>query len=143
MAKTSAATVTPLRPPASDSAGISPAAGAGLLQVQLDALAPHPHNRTDLGDLTELAASIQAQGLFEPLNVLTAEAFTAAAERDGDPERPGAGITHVIVMGHRRAAGAQAAGLDTRTRPGAAARGPAGRPAGWPRTSHRPKARTR
>lgn len=108
---TTTATVTQLHPPASDSGGISPAGGAALLQVPLDALAPHPHNRTDLGDLTELTASIAAQGLFEPLNVITAEAFTKAAERDGDPARPGAGITHVIVMGHRRAAAARAAGL--------------------------------
>src|SRR5436305_882801 len=51
MAKTAAATVTPLRP-AGDSSGISPAAGRGLLvTVPLDALAPHPRNRTDLGDL--------------------------------------------------------------------------------------------
>jgi ParB family chromosome partitioning protein len=110
--KTATATVTQLHPATSDSAGITPAADAGLPQVPLDALAPHPCNRTDLGDLTELAASIQAQGLFEPLNVITAEAFTAAAERDGDPDRPGAGITHVIVMGHRRAAAARAAGLE-------------------------------
>ncbi len=108
---TAGATVTPLRRRSADSAGISPAAGAALLHVPLDALAPHPCNRTDLGDLTELAASIAAQGLFEPLNVITAEAFNAAAERDGDPDRPGTGITHVIVMGHRRAAAARAAGL--------------------------------
>lgn len=71
MAKTSAATVTPLRPP-TDSAGISPAATGGqLVTAPLGALAPHPHNRTNLGDLTELTASIKAQGLFEPLNVIT------------------------------------------------------------------------
>ena len=90
--KTGTATVTPLRPAASDSGGISPAGdggGAALVMVPLDALAPHPCNRTSLGDLTELTASIKAQGLFEPLNVLTAAAFTAAAETGGDPGRPG------------------------------------------------------
>jgi ParB/RepB/Spo0J family partition protein len=112
MANTAAAaTVTPLHR-ARDSAGISPAPAAVLVSVPLEALAPHPHNpRVSLGDLADLTASIQAQGLFEPLVVLTAAAYTAAAEADGDLERPAAGITHVNVMGHRRAEACRAAGL--------------------------------
>jgi ParB/RepB/Spo0J family partition protein len=96
-------------PPAAadDSAGITPGT------LPLAELAPHPRNpRQDLGDLADLTASIAAQGVFEPLVVLTAAAFVAAAEADGNPERPGRGITHVLVMGHRRAAAAAAAGLD-------------------------------
>jgi ParB/RepB/Spo0J family partition protein len=118
MAKTSttAATVTPLRPatPVGDSTGITPASplGAAVVMVPLDTLAPHPENpRTGLGDLTELAASIKAQGLLQPLVVLTAAAYTEAAEADGDPDRPAAGITHVIVAGHRRAEACRIAGL--------------------------------
>jgi len=95
-------------PRVADSAGIT---GIPAV-VPLGMLAAHPRNpRRDLGDLTEMAASMAAHGVFEPLVVLTAEAFTAAAETDGDPERPAPGITHVIVMGHRRAAAAEAAGL--------------------------------
>jgi ParB/RepB/Spo0J family partition protein len=45
--------------------------------------------------------------------VVTAAAYTAAADKTGDAERPGGdGWTHVIVMGHRRAAAARAAGLE-------------------------------
>ncbi len=102
---TAAATV----PRAGDSAGIT---GVPAV-VPLAQLAAHPRNpRRDLGDLTEMTASIMAHGVFEPLVVLTAEAFTAAAEADGDLERPAPGYSHVIVMGHRRAAAARAAGLE-------------------------------
>jgi ParB/RepB/Spo0J family partition protein len=95
-------------PRAADSAGIT---GIPAV-VPLGMLAAHPRNpRRDLGDLTEMAASMTAHGVFEPVVVLTAQAFTAAAEADGDLERPAAGVTHVIVMGHRRAAAAEAAGL--------------------------------
>jgi ParB family chromosome partitioning protein len=80
-----------------DSAGINAV-------VPLTALAAHPENpRTNLGDLAELAASIASQGLFEPLIVLTAAAY---AREGGQEGYPGEGITHVIVMGHRRAAAA-------------------------------------
>jgi ParB/RepB/Spo0J family partition protein len=86
-----------------DSAGINTV-------VPLTALAAHPENpRTDLGDLTELAASIAAQGLFEPLVVVTAAAY---AREGGQPGYPGPAFTHVIVMGHRRAAAAAVAGKD-------------------------------
>jgi ParB/RepB/Spo0J family partition protein len=98
-----AADETTVRPPA-DSAGIN-------ALVPLAALADHPENpRTDLGDLTELTASIRAQGLFEPLIALTAEAYTREGGQEGYPAE---GVTHVIVMGHRRAAAARLAELDT------------------------------
>jgi ParB/RepB/Spo0J family partition protein len=86
-----------------DSAGISAV-------VPLTRLAEHPENpRTGHGDLAELAASIRSQGLFEPLVVLTAVAY---AREGGQEGYPGQGATHVIVMGHRRAAAARLAGLD-------------------------------
>jgi ParB/RepB/Spo0J family partition protein len=98
---------------AAEDAGVRPAldsAGITVL-VPLARLAAHPANpRKDLGDLDELAASIRAQGLFEPPLVLTATAYAAAGGQEG---YPGAGLTHVIVMGHRRAAAARLADLDT------------------------------
>src|SRR6266568_5019630 len=79
--------------------------------VPLAELAPHPLNpRVSLGDLAELAASIASQGLFEPLVVLSAAAH-AEASRAAGGGGPGPGITHVIVMGHRRHAAARQAGL--------------------------------
>jgi ParB family transcriptional regulator, chromosome partitioning protein len=95
--------VTAKAPRPTDSAGISTV-------VPLAALAAHLENpRTDLGDLTELAASIAAQGLFEPLVVVTVAAY---AREGGQRGYPGPAFTHVIVMGHRRAAAAAAAGRD-------------------------------
>ena len=81
--------------------------------LPLAALAPHPRNpREDLGDLAERPASRAAHGVYEPLVVLTRAAYAAAADADGDTDRPEPGEwTHVIVMGHRRAAAARDAGL--------------------------------
>lgn len=102
-------TVQDTVPAAADSAGIT--AVPAVLPLAL--LASHPRNpRSDLGDLTEITASIAAHGVYEPLVVVTAAAYTAAADQDGDSLRPdGDRWTHVIVMGHRRAAAARAAGL--------------------------------
>ncbi len=62
-----------------------------LREFPVEALAPHPDNpRGDLGDLTELARSIKAQGVLQPLLVLPA----------GEDGR------HLIVAGHRRHAAA-------------------------------------
>jgi ParB/RepB/Spo0J family partition protein len=103
-------TTAPAEPPAAgDFAGIN-----GIPAVlPLADLAPHPRNpRSGLGDLTEITASISAHGVFEPLVVLTRAAYEAAADADADTMRPVAGgWTHVIVMGHRRAAASRAAGL--------------------------------
>jgi ParB family chromosome partitioning protein len=93
---------------AGDSGGIT---GQSAV-LPLARLAAHPRNpRGDLGDLAELTASVHAHGVFEPLVVLSAAAYAAAANADGDPERTVGDCTHVIVMGHRRAAAARAAGL--------------------------------
>lgn len=68
--------------------------GEGDAQGQMrdypvEALAPHPDNpRSDLGDLTELARSIKAQGVLQPLLILPA----------GEDGR------HRVVAGHRRLA---------------------------------------
>jgi ParB/RepB/Spo0J family partition protein len=67
-----------------------PVAGE-LVSFPVDALVPHPDNpRTSLGDLDELARSIKAHGVLQPLVVLPA----------GDDGR------HLMVTGHRRHAAA-------------------------------------
>ncbi|MBR2226719.1 MAG: ParB/RepB/Spo0J family partition protein, partial [Bacteroidales bacterium] len=61
-------------------------------------LEPHPDNpRKDLGDLTELAASIKRSGLLQNLTVVPSP---------GDPEK------YRIIIGHRRFAASEIAGLD-------------------------------
>ena len=86
-----------------DSAGISTV-------VPLAALAAHPENpRTDLGDLAELAASIAAQGLFEPLVVVTAAAY---AREGGQRGYPGPGVHACDRHGSPARGGRAVAGLD-------------------------------
>lgn len=64
--------------------------------LNITAIHPHPRNpRRDLGDLTELAASIKAQGLIQPVVV---------ARRDDG---------YVLIAGHRRHRAATLAGHGT------------------------------
>jgi ParB family transcriptional regulator, chromosome partitioning protein len=68
--------------------------GDGYELVHVDDLTPDPNNvRDDLGDLTELTATIRDVGILQPI----------VARR--------AGTQLVIVMGHRRHAAGKAAGL--------------------------------
>ena len=66
-----------------------------LISLPIIALHPHPDNpRKDLGDLTELAASIKAKGVLQNLTVVRAD--------EGG---------YRIITGHRRHAAAKLAGL--------------------------------
>lgn len=66
-----------------------------LISLPIIALHPHPDNpRKDLGDLTELAASIKAKGVLQNLTVVRAD--------EGG---------YRIIIGHRRHAAAKLAGL--------------------------------
>lgn len=66
-----------------------------LISLPIRALHPHPDNpRKDLGDLTELAASIKAKGVLQNLTVVRAD--------EGG---------YRIIIGHRRHAAAKLAGL--------------------------------
>jgi ParB/RepB/Spo0J family partition protein len=74
--------------PASDATALP---AGELVQFPVEALAPHPDNpRNSLGDLDELARSIKAQGVLQPVVVLP-------ASEDG---------RHLLVTGHRRHAAA-------------------------------------
>ena len=102
-----------------------------LIMIALGELFPHPNNpRKDLGDLTELSASIKESGVLQNLTVIDGRYLTPdewaemedenkiMAERAGreyepleyDPHNPiGAGFT--VIIGHRRAQAARLAGL--------------------------------
>jgi len=72
----------------------------GIVQIPLSLLRHHPDNpRKDLGDLTELAASIKAKGVMQNLTVVPF--------RDGG----GTGCYHVVI-GNRRMEAAKKAGLE-------------------------------
>jgi ParB/Sulfiredoxin domain len=49
----------------------------GLAMLPTDAIRPNPRNvRSEVGDITELAASIRAEGILQPLSVEPAEDST-------------------------------------------------------------------
>lgn len=66
-----------------------------IIYISVEKLHPHPDNpRKDLGDLTELAESIKAKGVLQNLTVV-----------------PATEDEYRIIIGHRRHAAAQLAGL--------------------------------
>ena len=66
-----------------------------LVFIPVERLVPHPDNpRKDLGDLTELAASIKENGVFQNLTVV-----------------PEVEDRFTVIIGHRRLAAAKLAGL--------------------------------
>lgn len=71
---------------------------ADLQYIEISKIHQHPDNpRKQLGDLTELADSIKANGIFQNLTVV-----------------PWSGSdNYTVVIGHRRLAAAKLAGLDT------------------------------
>jgi ParB/RepB/Spo0J family partition protein len=76
-------------------------AGAVYAEIGVEDLADHPRNvRRDVGDVTELAASIAEHGVLEPLVV---------APYDADPN----GAAYVVIAGHRRLAAARLAAVPT------------------------------
>lgn len=69
-------------------------------EIHIGQLAIHPKNvRKDVGNVVDLANSITAQGIMQPLVV------APLASRS-------TGVTYVIIAGHRRHAAAQLANLD-------------------------------
>lgn len=78
---------------------------AELTYIAIDKLHPHPDNpRKDLGDLSELAASIKANGVYQNLTVVPR---TVVGEITGETWQNG----YTVVIGHRRLAAARQAGL--------------------------------
>ena len=72
---------------------------AEITYIPVTRLHPHPDNpRKDLGDLSELAASIKENGIFQNLTVV-----------DDDPTEYVSDYT--VIIGHRRLAAAKLAGL--------------------------------
>lgn len=87
-------------------AGVDVAQGE-IVHIPVEQLFPHPDNpRKDLGDLTELADSIKANGILQNLTVVPR---IVTGEITGDTWQKG----YTVVIGHRRLAGAKRAGLKT------------------------------
>lgn len=77
---------------------------SSLVMLPVDRLHPHPDNpRKELGDLTELADSIKANGILQNL--------TVAPQYGNDEAQSGNDAAFTVVIGHRRLAAAKLAGL--------------------------------
>jgi len=78
-------------------------ASAVLREISVDQIDSHPSNpRRELGDLSELAASIREQGILEPVLLVP------GAQGSGKfPSR------YTVIAGHRRTAAAREAGVAT------------------------------
>lgn len=88
--------------------GAAGAAESGqIVYLPIGALHPHPQNpRKDLGDLTELADSIRANGILQNLTVVPLVDVDPDATIDtGDGH-------YTVIIGHRRLAAAELAGLE-------------------------------
>jgi len=98
-----------------------------IVNIAIDRLFPHADNpRKDLGDLSELAASIKASGVLQNLTVVPRlrdmtdhEYHTACAEYRENPTEESQRVVnchtvsdgYTIIIGHRRYAAAKMAGL--------------------------------
>lgn len=72
-----------------------------ITNIEITKIFPHPDNpRKDLGDLSELAASIKVNGIFQNLTVVP--------DYDSDKNEP---ERYMAVIGHRRLSAARLAGL--------------------------------
>jgi len=98
-----------------------------LVMIPIEQLHPHPDNpRKDLGDLTELADSIKANGVFQNLTVIrghwiSEEEYIKIAKSEGvtkavakasfDPKGMWQEDGYTIIIGHRRRSASALAGL--------------------------------
>ncbi|MFT3778771.1 MAG: ParB/RepB/Spo0J family partition protein [Ottowia sp.] len=94
----------------------APATPAGTpMLLPLDALAPgqyQPRTRMDEGALYELAESIKAQGIMQPILVRRVSGSNRPPEQVGQaPTAPESGADYEIIAGERRFRAARLAGL--------------------------------
>ncbi|MFB7257583.1 ParB/RepB/Spo0J family partition protein [Streptomyces nojiriensis] len=82
----------------------------GTLRVAVDTLAHNPYNpREELKSVDDLADSLTARGVIQPLTVVTRQAFLTA--HPGHEDGLGA-AAYIVVDGNRRLAASNLAGLD-------------------------------
>lgn len=80
------------------------------MRLAVDSLAHNPYNpREELQDIEDLADSLAARGLIQPVAVVTRQAFLTAHP---DHEQSIGDAAYVVVDGNRRLAAAVMAGLD-------------------------------
>jgi ParB family chromosome partitioning protein len=102
--------------PASDASPSSPGLPASLLLADMVPGQYQPRTRMDEGALYELAESIKAQGIMQPILVRRLSDAQAQAHRSKEPGAPTGGAgrpLYEIIAGERRFRAARLAGLDS------------------------------
>jgi ParB family chromosome partitioning protein len=80
-----------------------------ITNIDITRLLPHPNNpRRDLGDLAELSESIKSNGVLQNLTVVPFDMERYKAQIGRKKAYEG---NYIIIIGHRRHAGAKLAGL--------------------------------
>lgn len=117
--------------PEEDTSGEDPvenhsAAVGKLVMIPIEQLYPHPDNpRKELGDLTELAESIKANGVLQNLTVvpghkISVNEWVAICKREGVSKNSALGTYdncayapdgYMVIIGHRRMGASKVAGL--------------------------------
>ncbi len=95
--------------PAADAVPANPGLPSTLLLSDMVAGVYQPRTRMDEGALYELAESIKAQGIMQPILVRQLSDADAAKHRDNGSKRP----VYEIIAGERRFRAAKLAGLDS------------------------------
>ena len=81
-----------------------------IIDIPVDHIEPHPDNpRKDVGDVTELADSIKANGIMQNLTVVPW--FSTLTGKPTDNNKMDG--YYRVIIGHRRLAAAKMAGLET------------------------------
>ncbi|WP_409969588.1 ParB/RepB/Spo0J family partition protein [Bengtsoniella intestinalis] len=80
--------------------------------ISVDKIHPHPQNpRKELGDLTEIAASMSENGILQNLTVVPTANLRYDKEAMTWVEDETQGTQYTVIIGHRRLAAAKLAGL--------------------------------
>lgn len=83
-----------------------------ITMIKTEKLYHHPHNRKNLGDLTELAESIRQNGIYQNLTVVPYDPADHGELNDSENNTNFApGDVYMVVIGNRRLEGAKIAGL--------------------------------
>ena len=81
-----------------------------LTNIPIERILPHPNNpRQNLGDLTELAASIKERGILQNLTVIPQDPEQYKKMIDSKRKYQG---NYIAIIGHRRHAASKLAGLN-------------------------------
>lgn len=83
-----------------------------IVNIKVEQIYQHPENpRKDVGDVSELADSIQKNGIMQNLTVIPLSALDEEPDKQPDADSISLSSDFIVLIGHRRLAAAKQAGL--------------------------------